>query len=200
MGIPEAELTPKVRDAIMTLMAEVDRLRKELNSTMSRLVDLERLADEDPLAPVANRRAFVRELSRVMSYTERYGSPASLLFFDANEFKEINDTHGHAAGDEALRHIAKTLVENTRESDVVGRIGGDEFGVILSQADEKAAHEKAETLVQALRSTPAKWEDHEIPVDVAYGVYTLKPGEDAGDALAKVDKAMYANKSGKTGR
>jgi diguanylate cyclase (GGDEF)-like protein len=92
-------------------------------------------------------------------------------------------------------------VENTRESDVVGRIGGDEFGVILSQADEKAAYEKAETLVQALRGIPAQWEGHEIPVDVAYGVYTLSPGEDAGDALAKVDKAMYANKAdGKSGR
>ncbi len=195
MGIPQAEFTPKVRDAIMTLMGEVDRLRRELDTAVSRLVDLERLADEDPLAPVANRRAFVRELSRVMSFSERYGAPAALLFFDANQFKQINDKYGHAAGDQALRYIAKVLVSNVRDSDIVGRLGGDEFGVILAQADEATAHEKAQLLVQTLEKSPLQWEGHSIPVSMAYGVYALQPGENAGDALAKVDKAMYANKS-----
>jgi diguanylate cyclase (GGDEF)-like protein len=195
MGIPEAELTPKVREAIMTLMAEVDSLRKQLASAVSRLGEVERLADEDTLAPVYNRRAFVRELSRVMSYTERYGTPATLLFFDANNFKAINDTHGHAAGDQALMAIAQVLLDHVRDSDIVGRIGGDEFAVILSNADEAAGREKGENLVQIVRELEIHWEGKPIDLDVAVGVYGLRPGEDAGTALAQVDKAMYANKT-----
>ena len=195
MGIPESELTPKVRDAIMTLMAEVDNLRKQLAGAVSRLGDMERLADEDSLAPVYNRRAFVRELSRVMSYTERYGTPATLLFFDANNFKAINDTHGHAAGDQALLTIAQVLLDHVRDSDIVGRIGGDEFAVILSNADEQAGHEKGDNLVQVVRDLDFQWNGEAVPLDIAVGVYGLRAGEDAGTALAEVDKAMYANKT-----
>ncbi len=195
MGIPEAELTPKVRDAIMRLMAEVDSLRQQLASAQARLGDMERLADEDSLAPVYNRRAFVRELSRVMSYSDRYGTPATLLFFDANNFKAINDTHGHAAGDQALMTIAQVLVDHVRDSDVVGRIGGDEFAVILSNADEASGREKGEGLVQIVRELDFQWEGTPVALDIAVGVYGLKAGEDAGTALAQVDKAMYANKS-----
>ena len=93
MGIPEPELTPKVRAALMTLMAEVEELRRDLSRTRERLADLERLADQDPLTPIANRRAFVRELSKVMSFTERYGGGASLIYFDVNELKTVNDTY-----------------------------------------------------------------------------------------------------------
>ncbi|MDP6344948.1 MAG: GGDEF domain-containing protein, partial [Alphaproteobacteria bacterium] len=124
MGIPEPELTPKVRQAIMTLMQEVDNLRNDLERANSRLVHLERLADQDTLVPIPNRRAFVRELSRVISYSQRYDTPASLIYFDLNNFKQINDDHGHAAGDAALLHVADTLLENLRESDAVGRLGG----------------------------------------------------------------------------
>jgi diguanylate cyclase (GGDEF)-like protein len=199
MGIPEAELTPKVREAVMTLMAEVDNLRKQLSSAVSRLSEVERLADEDTLAPVYNRRAFVRELSRVMSYSERYGTPATLLFFDANNFKAINDTYGHAAGDQALMAIAQVLVDHVRDSDIVGRIGGDEFAVILSNADEAAGREKGDNLVQIVRDLEIHWEGRRIDLDVAVGVYGLRPGEDPGTALAQVDKAMYANKTAPKG-
>ncbi len=194
MGIPENELTPKVREAIMTLMAEVDHLRRELEGTKSRLAQVERLADEDPLYPILNRRAFVRDLSRVLSYSERYDTPASLLYFDVNDFKRINDTYGHPAGDEALKHVARTFVENVRDSDSVGRLGGDEFGIILAHADRAAALEKAQSLAEIIRTTPFGWQGKEVSLNVAYGVYTFRPGEDAGAALAAADKAMYANK------
>ena len=91
MGIPEAEFTPKVRAAIMALMEEVDRLRRELQQTPARIAYLEQLADEDSLPPIANRRAFVRELSRMMSFAERYDTPASVIYFDVNDLKVIND-------------------------------------------------------------------------------------------------------------
>ncbi len=194
MGIPEAELTPKVRAALMSLMEEVERLRRDLQATHARLEHLEQLADQDTLAPIANRRAFVREMSRIMAYSQRYGAPSSVLYFDFNGLKAINDKYGHAAGDAALMKVAQVLLENVRESDVVGRLGGDEFGVILAQADQPTAAEKGASLASAIAANPLSWENNEIPLAVAFGTYCFEAGEDVGSALANADKAMYANK------
>jgi diguanylate cyclase (GGDEF)-like protein len=194
MEIPEAEFTPKVRAAIMALMEEVARLRQELGRTQRRVEHLEQLADQDALAPIANRRAFVREMSRIMSFSQRYGAPSSVLYFDLNGMKEINDTYGHAAGDAALLRVAHTLLDSVRESDVVGRLGGDEFGVLLAQADQNAASEKAAALATAIAGRPLVWEDDEIGLTVAYGAYCFQPNEDVSTALANADRAMYANK------
>jgi PleD family two-component response regulator len=84
LGIPEAEFTPKVRDAIMGLMSEVDSLRRELSQTRSRLDEAEKTADQDHMLPLLNRRAFVRELTRYIAFTGRYNTPASLIYFDLN--------------------------------------------------------------------------------------------------------------------
>lgn len=194
MGIPEAELTPKVRTAIMTLLEEVKTLRAELEGGKKRIDHLERLADQDTLVPVANRRAFVREMSRIMAYSQRYDVPSGVLYFDLNGMKQINDTFGHAAGDAALRGLANIFIENVRQSDVVGRLGGDEFGVILAQTYNEAAIEKAESLVQVIKDTPLIWEGNEIRLSVAYGAYCFQKGETVDDALAHADKAMYAQK------
>ena len=195
MGIPETDLTPKVREAIMTLMQEVDKLRTALDQTQRRLSDVEQLADQDALLFVFNRRTFVRELSRMISFAERYQAPASLLYFDVDGFKAVNDSFGHAAGDVVLKRIADTLVENVRESDIVGRIGGDEFGVILAQAGEEAAVGKATRLADMIAALPLEWEGAPIDIGISFGVYSFKPGEDAGQALAAADKAMYAHKN-----
>ena len=194
MGIPEVELTPKVRAAIVTLMAEVESLRHEVEHTRERLAHLERLADQDPLAPIANRRAFVRELSRALSITERYGTPSSLVYFDVNGLKEINDTYGHTAGDEGLLRVASILREHVRDVDVVGRLGGDEFGVIMVQTELEPAFDKAQRLSAAIRENPFSWERHDIALEVAHGVYAFKPGESVNDALAAADRAMYEQK------
>ncbi|WP_341914190.1 GGDEF domain-containing protein [Ferrovibrio terrae] len=194
MGIPEPELTPRVRDAIVRLMGEVDQLRGELGRTRHRLAELERLADRDTLTPLYNRRAFVRELSRAMAHVERYGRPSCLIYFDLNGLKEINDKHGHGAGDAALIQVGQILLDNTREFDVTARLGGDEYGVILSETDAQQGREKAEHLAEAIRRRPLHWEGKSLPLDAAYGVYPLKPGEDPGAALAAADQMMYSHK------
>jgi len=199
MGIPESELTPRVRGAIVALMEEVARLREELKATKHRTTHLEELADTDTLVPLINRRAFVRELSRMMSYAQRYGTPHALVYFDLNGMKAINDTHGHAAGDAALKHVADILTEQTRESDVVGRLGGDEFGVLLAQADDATAHEKADTLAETIGTRALDWKGIKIALSVAYGVHSIQSGQDADDALHAADRAMYAHKSANAG-
>jgi diguanylate cyclase (GGDEF)-like protein len=198
LGVPEAELTPKVRHALMQLFEEVAKLREELDRSKTRLADLERLADEDSLVPISNRRAFVRELSRIIAYAQRYQMQSSVAYFDLNDMKAINDKFGHSAGDAALRHVAQALVEHVRESDVVGRLGGDEFGVILVQADAQTAADKSQELVGVINGTPLTWEGQQIPISVAYGVHTFTGAEDAAAAIQAADEAMYANKQGRT--
>jgi diguanylate cyclase (GGDEF)-like protein len=194
LGIPEEEFTPRVRDAIMGLMGEVESLRQQLQQTRARLGEMEQVADRDQLLPVLNRRAFVRELTRHISFTVRYGTPASLLYFDLDGFKLINDSHGHAAGDAVLEHFAQALLSNVRDSDVVGRLGGDEFGVILSHANHGQAQTKAAVLADSLHSSPANWQTHKIPVAFSYGAFELTAGDSADLAIARADEAMYAHK------
>jgi diguanylate cyclase (GGDEF)-like protein len=198
LGIPDSEFTPRVRDAIMGLMSEVDSLRRELSQTRARLDEAEKTADQDQLLPLLNRRAFVRELTRYIAFSGRYNTPASLIYFDMNHLKKINDAHGHAAGDAALLHFAETLLTHVRDSDCVGRLGGDEFGVLLNHADQDQALKKADALADALRASPTSWNGTEIPVSFSYGAFELKPGDNADIAMARADEAMYAQK--KAGR
>lgn len=195
MGIPEAELTPKVRGAIDRLLAEVQQLRERLSGAQKRIVHLEALADNDPLAPVLNRRAFVRELARMSAFAERYEAPGSIIYFDVNDLKAINDRHGHAAGDAIIRHVAEVLLREVRASDIVGRLGGDEFAVILAQASPGSAAAKAASLAKAVASDFAEWAGEPLRVDVSYGTYTLAGGERPDEALAAADRAMYARKN-----
>ena len=196
-GIPESEFTPRVRDAIITLMAEVDNLRRDLQATKRRLNETEKNADQDQLLPMLNRRAFVRVLTRQISLSARHGTPSSLIYFDLNQFKSINDAHGHPGGDAVLHQFANVLAANVRDSDFIGRLGGDEFGVLLSHADQEQAHKKADLLAQMLHQSPAVWNGQSVPVSFAYGAFEMKAGDDAETAIARADMAMYEHKRGK---
>ena len=119
LGVPAAEMTPAVQAAIQTLLGELDELRGEVGRLKSRLKTAEDLADRDALTPLLNRRGFLRELGRVRTFAQRYGSAASLVYFDLDGFKAINDRFGHAAGDAALLAVAERLMAHVRESDIV---------------------------------------------------------------------------------
>ena len=193
-GIVESELSPQVRETLREMLAESDAMRRELEDARVRIAQLERLADEDALTPVANRRAFIRELSRMIAFTRRYGPPSSVVYFDVDGLKKINDTHGHPAGDAALRHVAGVLCNNVRLSDIVGRLGGDEFGVILTQTNQEQATAKATALAEQIENTPLRWGKFKIKVSAAYGVYSFSGNDDANVAIEAADKAMYKQK------
>lgn len=193
-GIDAAALPPKVRATLTRALAQRDKMQRELDEARARIALLERLADEDSLTPIANRRAFVRELSRMIAFSRRYDVPASVIYFDVNGMKQINDTHGHPAGDSALRHVAQILCKNVRESDIVGRLGGDEFGVILAQTSQEQANAKGKTLAEAIAAAPLHWGKFRIPVSAAYGVYSFSGADDAQVAIEAADKAMYERK------
>lgn len=199
LGLGEADITPAVQAAVATLLTEVEELRAEVARLKARLEEAESLADMDVLTPALNRRALMRELHRVAAFCRRYGSPASLAFFDLDGFKSVNDRFGHAAGDAALKAVAERLQGLVRESDIVARIGGDEFAVILVQADEAVAAAKAASLAAAIEARPVEFGEWSAPLHLSYGVIQIDPDADAGDLLARADAAMYARKRAAAG-
>ena len=193
-GIPA-----EARIAILRLLEEIDYLRLEIEANNKRIAELEDLADRDPLTPVVNRRAFMRELDRTKAYADRYGGGASLIYLDLDGMKDINDRFGHAAGDRALLLVAETLAANIRSSDLVGRLGGDEFGIILSRASHRAAEEKAEMLMRLIGALVIDSIGGPIPVSVSYGIAELKSHANADAALAAADREMYQRKKQRRG-
>ncbi len=182
-----AELTPAVRDALGRLEHEIEQLRAKLAET-------EALADLDALTPVLNRRAFEREFARAIAGAERYGEGLSLVFFDLNGFKDVNDLFGHAAGDAALQHTAGVLMASLRGSDIVGRMGGDEFAAVLTRASADDAAKRAAQLAAMIEAEPVRWRGQMFKLSVAHGVRAWEPGKAAAELLAEADAAMYLRK------
>lgn len=158
---------------------------------------LRHLADHDPLTGLFNRRRFAEELARVVAYARRYGQPAALLSIDLDRFKYVNDTYGHAVGDELLVRLAATLKRRLRETDVVGRLGGDEFGVLLPHATAQEARETAAALLHEVRTnTSVRAGERSVRLTASIGITTIDPA-DAGapeEILVKADLAMYEAK------
>lgn len=192
--VPADEDSPVAAAAITRLIAEIDRLRDELAQNNARIQDLERLAERDPLTPVANRRAFLHALERFNALARRHGTASSVIYLDVDGMKDINDRFGHSAGDEVLVAIAETLRANVRASDLVGRLGGDEFGVVLAHMDEAAAQRKARSLAGVISDVTVERNRRPIAVSVSWGVFTFTGETDVRRALEAADQAMYARK------
>jgi diguanylate cyclase (GGDEF)-like protein len=179
----------------MQLAAEVDKLAAELHASRARVADLEARVDIDPLTDVLNRRGFERELVRSLAYVKRYRTSAALLFIDLDDFKPVNDRHGHAAGDAVLKAIAAVLLRHVRASDVVARLGGDEFAVLLWNVSEAEAAVKAAALEAAIFATPVGWGASTFVVAASAGVAALWPLDTPAAVLERADMAMYARKA-----
>jgi len=187
------------RSEAMRLAEEVDRLAAQLEQSRARIIDLEAKVDIDPLTELLNRRGFERELKRSVAYVKRYAASAALVYLDLDGFKSVNDRHGHAAGDAVLKAVAAALVHHVRASDVVARIGGDEFVILLWNVSEPAAVAKAAALERAVYSTPVRWGASTLVVSAAAGVTLIGALDAPSDLLAHADAAMYARKSERRG-
>lgn len=176
------------------LHAEIARLRAEAAALTARAERAEALADHDVLTPVLNRRGFMTVLARNLAYCRRHGVEAALLYLDLDGFKAINDSRGHAAGDAALIAVAELLLANVRESDAVGRMGGDEFTVVLMNAGAEEGREKARRLNAALAGEGFVWEGERLPLGGSFGVRAYADQADAEVWLAEADAAMWLRK------
>lgn len=178
------------------LLAEVERLRAEVAELRARAEAAEAAADHDVLTPTLNRRGFVEAMNRAMAYCRRHATAACLLYLDLDGFKSVNDGLGHAAGDAALVRVAELLIANLRESDVVGRLGGDEFGLLMLNAGLDEGREKARRLAEALAAEPFTWDGARATLGGSFGVRAFAGHEDPEVWLAEADAAMWVRKKG----
>lgn len=149
---------------------------------------LARLATQDQLTTVLNARAFAERLTQELERNRRYPRPLALLYLDLDNFKVINDSHGHQTGDAVLRLVADAMRTTVRQSDVVGRLGGDEFAVLMPETDAPLADAAAKRLATGLRNvfkgTPS--------VTASIGVVSCTATEaNTDDLLRRADQAMY---------
>jgi diguanylate cyclase (GGDEF)-like protein len=183
----------------MTDPTDLDLLRARARTLLELkqyLDSCQEAAFTDHLTGLANRRRFERQLEREVARTERYGHPFCLLLIDIDNFKAVNDTYGHDAGDEALRRVANVIQSGTRGIDTGARIGGDEFAVILPETSLERGLEVAERLRTAIAALDA---EPSARVTASLGIAELPACARAGDELrAAADAALYeAKRSGR---
>ncbi len=180
----QQQLVAKMRREADGLRTELDRLRREQE-------DLIELAYHDPITGLANRRAFDAHLAREWALAARDETDSLVLIADLDGFKQLNDTYGHAAGDEVLREFGLALRAATRSTDVAARIGGDEFGILLVRCDERAAHRFRDRLRVSMAELIS---DRYGQLGVSLGHASLRHSSSPETALDRADLAMLAIK------
>ena len=177
------------------LVEEIARLRSQVAQLQQRVEQLDHLAHQDSLIDLPNRRGFLRELERLIARVSRYDAKGAMLYVDVDGLKAINDSFGHRAGDEALIQVAGLLASGVRKSDVCARIGGDEFAILLENADEASAHETAARLIDQIAGCELMHDGNELPLSVAIGVALIESSDTAESVMARADEDMYRRKA-----
>ncbi len=157
-------------------------------------LQLQHQATHDALTGLLNRAGFERELQSVLNRVTEQGAKSALLYFDLDQFKIVNDTCGHAAGDALIHRIGWLIKEQLRSEDVVARLGGDEFGAILTNVDETKAKSLAERVARAIELHRFNWEERCFAVSSSIGVLLIEHKVSASEAMAAADQACYLAK------
>lgn len=178
-----------LRRQAVALQRQINDHTRDLRAANQRL---DELAGTDSLTGVYNRRRFLELVSGLCELAD--SQPICIALFDLDRFKEVNDTYGHLAGDAVIRHTIKIIRTHCRQSDLVGRYGGEEFVVCLPDTDLPRAHEVAERMRQALAGTAVAYDDHEIAATVSIGVALWQPGQTMEKWLSRADEALYRAK------
>lgn len=179
--------------AMATLEQRLSVLERENRALRLAVAELERISERDTLTPLYNRRYFIAALDAAISRATRYDEEATLVFCDVNRLKEINDNHGHAAGDFALIKVAERLAGAVRSTDTIARLGGDEFGIILEKTGLDAAADKIEALACAL-DEQCEYGKSVIPLSAAFGIAAIRSKLDSDALLEEADRNMYTAK------
>ncbi len=149
----------------------------------------------DPVTGLNNRSALEQALEHQVELARRYDNPLSLLMIDIDFFKQVNDRHGHPAGDALLMELGNRLAECARRSDIIFRYGGEEFSILLNNTDITGARRLAERIRRAIEEKPFRHGRKKIPMTVSVGVATLKKGEDGKALVERADRALYQAKN-----
>jgi diguanylate cyclase len=177
--------------------AELRKSTRELAGLRAHLAEAQHFADVDPLTELANRRAFKRELDKVIADAHAGGKPLALAFCDIDHFKRLNDLHGHETGDRVLRFVAQLMAKHFSKQGLVGRFGGEEFVVMFPGLDAERAHFAVDKCRAELADLPlyaASSGDRIGAVTFTAGVAALRGDEDMADLLRRADETLYRGK------
>jgi diguanylate cyclase (GGDEF)-like protein len=169
-------------------------LRQQNARLSARVRVLEDEICRDTLTPLFNRRHFEQAVALSIAHCQRYGTRSALLFIDVDDLKSINDTYGHAAGDEALRIVADVLLANVRSTDVVARIGGDEFALLLGAISDDDVEQKIAQLTAGIGASRPDFAGGEACLSATFGHAFIHPDDLACKVLARADSQMYRSK------
>jgi diguanylate cyclase (GGDEF)-like protein len=191
-GEQDLEMVSYIADVVWSIIEQ-----KKTSEQIQQLnAKLERLAMQDDLTGLLNRRAFFIQGEKEISRVERQHTPFSLLMLDVDVFKSVNDRYGHAAGDRVLKHVSQKIVENVREMDMVARMGGEEFSVLLPNTEAEDAVRLAERVRLAIERESCQLEEHIIDVTVSVGVASYSQEFSSLEAiLRQADDSMYRAKN-----
>jgi diguanylate cyclase (GGDEF)-like protein len=165
-------------------------------SRSERMRDLQRQASQDPLTGLKNRRRFEEDLRTELARSRRQGTSGALMTLDLDNFKQVNDTLGHPVGDRVIEEIAGVLGGRTRETDVLARIGGDEFAIVLPNCGEEEAQRVGETIATAVREhVPQPSGVPQITVSVGIAMFGARTERSIESLIAEADRAMYGAKA-----
>lgn len=186
---------------VQNLMNQLMNLKVKVEDQERIIADLEKDARTDALTGLANRRVFEAELKRSVAAARRYKRLSALLVLDLDGFKAVNDQLGHMVGDEVLVHVAKLLKQNTRPTDIVSRLGGDEFCVILNEVRSRNdAERRSKTLNDTINQSLCLVSQKNISLSASIGTYTFGENDDVEGIINKADQLMYSQKQRKSER
>ena len=187
-----ARLSKMVKAQTAVLMKTKKALEKELEERKELEKHLKYQASTDPLTNLLNRRSFFERCNSEIKYAMRYNTELSLLIIDIDKFKIVNDTYGHQAGDQAIKSIAEEITETIRTTDILARIGGEEFAVLMPMTESEPAHQLGERIRLNIAQKEMNFEDHILQITVSIGLATLqKEDPDIQSVFKRSDQALY---------
>lgn len=185
---------PRGQALITEMLSFAAQAEQRIAEQDARIHRLESLSMTDELTGLLNRRGFSFGLKRALQSARRYGEEGILAFIDLDNFKPINDTYGHEAGDQILRRTGEILTGNVRKTDLVSRLGGDEFAVLLVHSQRRDGLSRIAILDEKLNRTSYKYGDVRIPIRASFGAAHYSGWSEPEPLMRKADRAMYKNK------
>ena len=173
---------------------QCEALERQIIALREELAKMKERAYHDVLTGLPNRRLFLDNLETRIARCQRYGDNSALLFLDVDNLKSINDGFGHIAGDTLLVRLSEILQENIRTSDIVARIGGDEFAILLDNLDADQVEDKIKLLVKCIKSTECEYQGTKISISAAIGYCIVGPKDSVEELMSRADAAMYEAK------
>jgi len=195
VGIPEEELTPNVQNALTALLRELEEKREDLAHAQAHTAYLENLADSHPYLPVINRRALLREVSRIQAHAKQVGTTNAFVYLHIPAVERIRIKYGHVAAQGAMIQAAAALSGALRASDVIGSLGDNNLGVVLTLADDTTAANKVPVLVAAIEDQPFTWRNETIKLAVAAGMHVFEAEETADAGVDAADRDLIGGGS-----